>query len=49
VETEKKIWIQHFAVDKEAGTGRTDFGFKLRLLEEPSYAMREWMKEDLIV
>lgn len=49
VETERKVWIQHFLVDKESGMGKSDFGFKLRIIEETSYAMREWMKEDLLV
>jgi hypothetical protein len=49
VESERKVWIQHFAVDKEAGIGKTDFGFKIRLNEAPTYALREWMRNDLIV
>jgi hypothetical protein len=49
VETEKKIWIQNFAVDKENGIGKTDFGFKVRLNEAPTYALREWMRNDLFM
>jgi hypothetical protein len=47
IETEKKVWIQNFSVDKEAGVGKTDFGFKIRLNEKPSYALSEWMRSDL--
>ncbi len=49
MESEKKIWIQHFSVDKETGIGKTDFGFKLRLNEAPSYELREWMRNDLFM
>lgn len=49
VETERKVWIQHFAVDKESGIGKTDFGFKIRLNESPTFALREWMRNDLIL
>lgn len=34
-------------MDKDAGIGKTDFGFKLRLSEAPSYALSEWMRNDL--
>ena len=43
------MWIQHFAVDKEAGLGKTDFGFKLRLSEAPTFALREWLRNDLFL
>jgi hypothetical protein len=43
------VWIQHFAVDKEAGLGKTDFGFKLRLSEAPTFALREWLRNDLFL
>lgn len=49
VETERKVWIQHFSVDKEAGVGKTDFGLKIRLIERPSYALSEWMRKDIIL
>ncbi len=49
VETEKKVWIQHFSVDKEAGLGKTDFGFKIRISEKPSYILSEWMRKDLML
>ena len=49
VETEKKVWIQHFSVDKEAGVGKTDFGFKIRISERPSYTLSEWMRKDLVL
>lgn len=49
VETEKKVWIQNFLVEKESGTGKTDFNFKLRMSERPSYELREWMRRDLLV
>lgn len=48
VQTEKKVWIQHFAVDKETNTGKTDFDFKIRLVEKPSIELRDWMRNDLI-
>ena len=28
---------------------KTDFGFKLRLNEKPTFALVEWMKQDLLV
>ncbi len=31
------------------GIGKTDFGFKLRLNEKPSFELSEWMRNDLIV
>lgn len=50
VETEKKIWIQHFSVDKESGIGKTDFGFKIRLNEaRPSFELSEWMRKDVMI
>jgi hypothetical protein len=49
VETDKKVWIQNFSVDKEAGVGKTDFGFKIRLNERPSYTLSEWMRKDLVL
>ena len=42
VESEKKVWIHHFAVDN--GIGKTDFGLKLRLVEKPTLAFREWLR-----
>lgn len=29
--------------------GKTDFNFKLRMVERPSYELREWMRKDLVV
>ncbi len=49
VETDKKIWIQHFLVDKDTGIGKSDFGFKIRIIEKPSVALSEWMKQDQTV
>jgi hypothetical protein len=49
INTEKKIWIHNFSVDKDTGIGKTDFGFKVRMAERPSVELREWMKRDLIV
>jgi len=49
VKTEKKVWIQHFAVDKDTGIGKTDFQFKLRLNERPSFELSEWMRNDLFM
>ena len=36
-------------MDKDTGIGKTDFGFKLRMVERPSIELREWMRRDLIV
>jgi hypothetical protein len=36
-------------VDKEAGVGKTDFGFKIRLTERPSYTLTEWMRKDVVL
>lgn len=49
VETEKKVWIQHFQVDKEAGNGKTDFLFKQRFTVPPSVNLRNWLRKDIIV
>eukprot|EP00347_Sterkiella_histriomuscorum_P007790 403347554 len=49
VQSESKIWIQHFAVDKEAGIGKTDINFKLRMVERPTLEFREWIRRDLLV
>lgn len=49
VETEKKIWIQHFAVDKDTGIGKSDFQFKLHLNERPTFELSEWMRNDLFM
>lgn len=49
VETEKKVWIQHFSVDKDTGIGKTDFGFKIRLNEAPTFDLSEWMRNDLFL
>ncbi len=34
-------------MDKDAGLGKTDFGFKLRLNEKPTWELSEWMRRDL--
>lgn len=36
IETDKKVWIQHFAVDTATGIGKTDFGYKIRMAETPT-------------
>ena len=37
-------------MDKEAGgIGKTDFLYKLRIVEKPSTALSDWMREDLIL
>jgi len=51
-ETEKKAWIDHFQVDTTAdpkGIGKTDFNFKLYIKEQPSVALRDFLREDLQV
>ena len=36
-------------MDREAGgIGKADFSFKLRFTEEPSFGMREWMRDDVL-
>lgn len=49
IETEKKVWIQNFSVDLATGIGKTDFSYKLRMQEKPSYELCAWMKRDLFV
>jgi hypothetical protein len=50
ISTEKKIWIQNFQVmDPALGIGKTDFNFKLRMNERPSFSLIEWMKKDLML
>lgn len=50
VATERKAWIQNFQVtDPAVGVGKTDFNFKLRMSERPSYALSEWIKRDLFL
>ena len=37
-------------MDKEAGgIGKTDFSFKIRLNEEPSFGIREWIRDDVLI
>lgn len=48
-ETEKRVWIQHFHVDKETNTGKCDFKYKNRLLEYPYIELRDWLINDIIL
>lgn len=46
--TDKKLWIEHFSVDKENhNMGKCDFNFKLRFEEAPSVELRNWLLSDL--
>ena len=47
--TEKKAWIDHFQVDKEAGLGKCDFKYTLRFEEIPSLQLREWFRGNLFL
>ena len=47
--TEKKSWIEHFQIDAEKGTGRTDVNYMLRIEEPASTALRNWLESDLFV
>ena len=51
VKTDKRCYIKHFQVveNEEKKTGRTDFEFKLRLVEAPSIELRDWLQNDLIM
>lgn len=49
VVSEKKSWIEHFMVDAEKGTGKTDLNFKLRIEEAPSTALRNWLENDVFI
>jgi hypothetical protein len=49
IESDKKVWIQNFSVDIATGIGKTDFNYKIRIIEKPSKALSEWMKKDLFL
>jgi hypothetical protein len=49
VESDKKIWIHNFQVDKETNTGKTDFGLKLRKDLTLDAARRDWLRNDLLI
>ena len=49
VVSEKKSWVEHFMVDAEKGTGKTDLSFTLRIEEAPSTALRNWLESDVFV
>jgi hypothetical protein len=49
VETDRKVWILNFLVDKEAGVGKTDFGYKQRWTIKTSYELREWLRKTVLV
>jgi hypothetical protein len=36
-------------MDPALGIGKTDFNFKLRMNERPSFSLIEWMKKDLML
>ena len=51
VKTEKRSYIKHFQVveNEEKKTGRTDFEFKLRIEQEPSIELRDWLQNELLI
>ena len=49
VQTEKKCWIEHFKVDAESGSGKTDVNYSLRIDEPPSYLLRDWLDSDVFI
>ena len=49
VQTEKRSWIEHFQVDAEKGTGKSDVNYTLRIDEAPSTLLRDWLDSDLFL
>ena len=49
VSTEKRSWIEHFQVDAEKGTGKSDVNYTLRIDEPPSTQLRDWLDSDLFL
>ena len=49
VVTQRRSWLEHFQIDAEKGTGRTDMEYTLRIEEAPSTALRNWLEGDIFV
>jgi len=49
INTEKKAWIEHFLVDTEKGTGKTDLKYTVRIEEKPTCKLRDWLESGLFV
>lgn len=49
VVTEKRSWIEHFMIDNEKNTGKTDFNYTLRIDEAPTTELRDWLESDVFV